>query len=85
MLSNWDSRLHRVLAGFGVILATMSLLAGDVTADPLTPEEGELPVRRPAVDPGQLAQWETDPAPWRARAAAAARFLAETPLPPSGP
>jgi O-succinylbenzoate synthase len=56
-------------------LATMSLLAGDVTADPLTAEHGELPVRRPAVDAGQLARWETDPAPWRKRAAAAARFL----------
>jgi O-succinylbenzoate synthase len=71
----------------------MSLLAGDVTADPLTPEAGELPVRRPAVDPGQLARWETDPAPWRERAAAAARFLRERylkgealpPGPPSGP
>jgi O-succinylbenzoate synthase len=55
-------------------LGTMSLLA-DVTASPLTPESGELPVRRPAVDPEQLARWETDPAPWRERAAAAARFL----------
>jgi o-succinylbenzoate synthase len=56
-------------------LGTMSLLAGDVTASPLAPEAGALPVRRPAVDPGQLARWETDPAPWRERAAAAARFL----------
>jgi O-succinylbenzoate synthase len=56
-------------------LATMSLLAGDVTADPLTAEHGELPVRRPAVDAGQLARWETDPAPWRKRAAAAAPVL----------
>jgi o-succinylbenzoate synthase len=56
-------------------LATMSLLAGDVTADPLVPENGELPVRRPAVDPAALARFETDPAPWRDRAVAAARFL----------
>jgi o-succinylbenzoate synthase len=56
-------------------LGTMSLLAGDVTARPLAPEDGELPVRRPAVDPARLARWETDPAPWRERAAAAARFL----------
>jgi o-succinylbenzoate synthase len=56
-------------------LATMSLLAGDVTASPLTPEAGELPVRRPAVDPAELARWEIDPAPWRDRATAAARFL----------
>jgi o-succinylbenzoate synthase len=65
-------------------LATMSLLAGDVTADPLVAEAGELPVRRPPVDPGQLARWETDPGPWRSRAQAAARFLGE-PEPWSGP
>jgi O-succinylbenzoate synthase len=57
----------------------MSLLAGDVTADPLASEAGELPVRRPAVDPGQLARWEADPAPWRERAAAAVRFLPDPP------
>jgi O-succinylbenzoate synthase len=56
-------------------LGTMSLLAGDVTGCPLAPEGGELSVRRPAVDPDELARWETDPAPWRERAAAAARFL----------
>jgi O-succinylbenzoate synthase len=66
-------------------LATMSLLAGDVTASPLTPQAGELPVRRPAVDPAQLARWETDPAPWRNRAMAAARFLGETSLWPGAP
>jgi O-succinylbenzoate synthase len=56
-------------------LATVSLLTGDVTTSSLRAEDGFLPVRRPAVDPGKLAAWETDPAPWRARAAAAARFL----------
>ncbi|MGD0065760.1 MAG: o-succinylbenzoate synthase [Streptosporangiaceae bacterium] len=56
-------------------LGTMSLLAGDVTADPLVPEAGELPVRRPAVEEAQLARWETDPGPWRARARAAASYL----------
>ncbi|HEV2935675.1 MAG TPA: o-succinylbenzoate synthase [Streptosporangiaceae bacterium] len=56
-------------------LGTMSLLAGDVTAEPLVPDQGELAVRRPAVDPEALARFATDPAPWRARAAAAARFL----------
>jgi o-succinylbenzoate synthase len=56
-------------------LATMSLLAGDVTADPLVPDQGELAVRRPAVDAAALACFETDPAPWRERAAAAAAFL----------
>ena len=29
-------------------LATMSLLTGDVTADPLAEQDGDLPVRRPA-------------------------------------
>jgi len=55
--------------------ATMSLLAGDVTAEPLAESGGTLPVRRPAVDPGALAKWETDPEPWRARARAAAACL----------
>jgi o-succinylbenzoate synthase len=58
-------------------LGTMSLLAGDVTADPLVPDQGELAVRRPVVDPGLLARFETDPGPWRDRAAAAARFLGD--------
>ncbi len=56
-------------------LATMSLLAGDVTGEPLIEDGGELPVRRPVVDIGELARWEIDPAPWRDRAAAAAGFL----------
>jgi O-succinylbenzoate synthase len=60
-------------------LATMSLLSGDVTAEPLTETGGALPVRRPPVDPGALAEWETDPGPWRARARAAARYLPGAP------
>jgi o-succinylbenzoate synthase len=60
-------------------LATMSLLTGDVTEDPLAETGGVLPVRRPAVDPAALAQWETDPEPWRARALAAARHLPDVP------
>ena len=56
-------------------LATMSLLTGDVTAHPLTEQAGELPVRPAAVDPEQLSRWEVDPAPWRARMAAAAAEL----------
>jgi O-succinylbenzoate synthase len=59
-------------------LATMALLTGDVTADPLAASEGELPVRRPPVDLAALARWETDPAPWRERALAAAEFLGAT-------
>jgi O-succinylbenzoate synthase len=53
----------------------MSLLAGDVTAEPLAEAGGTLPVRRPEVDPDALARWETDPEPWRRRALAAARHL----------
>jgi o-succinylbenzoate synthase len=56
-------------------LATMSLLEGDVTAEPLAESGGELPVCRPAVDLAELARWETDPGPWRARALAAAEYL----------
>jgi O-succinylbenzoate synthase len=56
-------------------LATMSLLAGDVTAQPLTAVGGELPVRAAVVDPAELARWEIDAAGWRARLLAAAEFL----------
>jgi O-succinylbenzoate synthase len=56
-------------------LATMSLLTGDVTAEPLAARAGELPVRAAAVDEQQLSRWEIDPAPWRARMAAAAAEL----------
>ncbi|HEV2372133.1 MAG TPA: o-succinylbenzoate synthase [Streptosporangiaceae bacterium] len=56
-------------------LATMSLLTSDVTSDPLTERGGFLDVRRPTVDLSRLAAWEVDPAPWRARATAAAEFL----------
>ena len=58
-------------------LGTMSLLTGDVTAEPLAAMDGALPVRRPAVDPAALARWEVDPGPWRGRAAAAAQYLGE--------
>jgi O-succinylbenzoate synthase len=58
-------------------LATMALLTGDVTAAPLAEAGGALPVRRPAVDLAELAKWEADPAPWRARAREAARYLDE--------
>jgi O-succinylbenzoate synthase len=58
-------------------LGTMSLLAGDVTVDPLVPEAGELPVRAASLDPNALSRWEVDPAGWRDRLLAAARFLPE--------
>ena len=56
-------------------LATMSLLAGDVTADPLAEVNGELPVRPAVVDLDALARYEVDPAGWRDRILAAAAFL----------
>ena len=56
-------------------LATMSLLAGDVTASPLVAVGGVLPAARPAVDTGRLAAFQADPAPWRDRLIAAARYL----------
>jgi o-succinylbenzoate synthase len=58
-------------------LGTMSLLAGDVTADPLAPVGGELQVRPAMVDPDALSAWEVDAAGWRDRLLAAARFLPE--------
>jgi O-succinylbenzoate synthase len=60
-------------------LATMSLLAGDVTAAPLAESGGSLPVRRPPVDLAELARWEADPEPWRERARQAAEFLGAVP------
>jgi o-succinylbenzoate synthase len=56
-------------------LATMSLLSGDVTADPLTETRGELPVRPAVVDEAALAKYEVDPAGWRDRLLAAAEYL----------
>ena len=38
-------------------LGTVALLAGDVAVDPLTPANGELPVRRPALNPAALTQY----------------------------
>jgi O-succinylbenzoate synthase len=56
-------------------LATMSLLAGDVTGSPLVESGGVLPAVRPAVDTQRLAAFRADPAPWRARLVAAAQYL----------
>ncbi|MCY9784122.1 o-succinylbenzoate synthase [Nocardiopsis sp. EMB25] len=52
-------------------LATMQMLTADVTADPLLPEDGYLPVRAVSVDEERLRSVETDPSAWRARAEAA--------------
>ena len=61
-------------------LATVSLLAGDVTANPLAEVAGELPVRPAAVDETALGRYEVDPADWRARLLAAAEFLPDGPF-----
>jgi O-succinylbenzoate synthase len=45
---------------FACGLGTGSLLAGDVVTDPLVPEAGMLPVRRPEPDPGLLARWRIE-------------------------
>jgi O-succinylbenzoate synthase len=53
-------------------LATVQLLAEDVTADPLVPDAGSLPVVRPQVDPARLAAVAAAPdrvAHWAARLA----------------
>ena len=54
-------------------LATVQLLAGDVTPAPLLPRDGTLPVVRPEVDETLLARWAAEPA----RAAAWQQRLAE--------
>lgn len=41
-------------------LGTVALLQGDVAADPLVPEEGALPVRRPALDRAALDRYRAD-------------------------
>lgn len=57
-------------------LATLSLLDGDVVAEPLRVEDGAIAVRRPEVDAAALARWQVaDAAPearaWRRRLDAA--------------
>lgn len=58
-------------------LGTATLLAGDVVADPLVPAEGHMPVRRPRVDPQQLAAFEATgtTAQWWLRRVAAAEAV----------
>jgi o-succinylbenzoate synthase len=67
--------------GYACGLATMSLLAGDVTAAPLAESAGSLPVRAAEVDEAALARFEVDPAGWRDRLLAAAEFLPGLSLP----
>jgi O-succinylbenzoate synthase len=42
-------------------LGTGALLAGDVVAEPLIPQRGVLPVRRPEPDPALLSRWGIEP------------------------
>jgi o-succinylbenzoate synthase len=60
-------------------LGTASLLAGDVTAEPLAAAGGFLPVTAVVPSPDCVAAWAADPAPWRARMLAAAEFLGTEP------
>ncbi|MGL5867056.1 MAG: o-succinylbenzoate synthase, partial [Dermatophilaceae bacterium] len=51
-------------------LGTVALLAGDVTASPLIPDDGHLAARAVAADPGLLQRWAAPPeraAWWRDR------------------
>ncbi len=57
-------------------LGTMSLLTGDVVADPLIPVDGVLTVRRPEVDEAALAAVEIESPPWFRRMEEAAACLA---------
>ena len=52
-------------------LATMQMLCADVTAAPLLPVDGYLPVRPVAVDEERLRAVEIDPTGWQERADAA--------------
>ncbi|MFI6519206.1 o-succinylbenzoate synthase [Spirillospora sp. NPDC050679] len=68
-------------------LATLSLLEGDVVADPLVAEDGMIAVRRPAVDEAALARHEADgerAGHWRRRLEQARSQLPPGPS-PSGP
>jgi O-succinylbenzoate synthase len=48
-------------------LGTVSLLEGDVVADPLVPEGGFIALRRPPVDEAAVARFEVDPEAWLER------------------
>lgn len=68
---------------FACGLATLSLLEGDVVAEPLTAEAGEIAVRRPAVAESALARYEASPdvgTAWRRRVAEAQALLDEPPV-----
>jgi o-succinylbenzoate synthase len=58
-------------------LGTLSLMEGDVVADPLTAVDGVIEVRRPRVDEEALARYEIDGDGWRRRADEARAVLDE--------
>jgi O-succinylbenzoate synthase len=41
-------------------LATVALLEGDVTSEPLHPVDGEITVRRPVPEPDLIERWRAD-------------------------
>jgi O-succinylbenzoate synthase len=61
-------------------LATLSLMEGDVVADPLVAEAGEMRVRRPEVDEAVLARYEIDGLDWRRKVADAQAALDAPPV-----
>lgn len=68
---------------FACGLGTLSLLEGDVVADPLVAESGEIPVRRPVVDEAALARYEAAPevaAAWHRRVAQAQALMDAPPV-----
>ncbi|MEW2358521.1 o-succinylbenzoate synthase [Spirillospora sp. NPDC029432] len=65
---------------FACGLATLSLLEDDVVGDPLVPEDGAIPVRRPAVDEAALGRVEAPDGGWRRRVAAAQEHMDAPPV-----
>jgi O-succinylbenzoate synthase len=68
---------------FACGLGTLSLLEGDVVADPLVAESGEIPVRRPVLDEAALARYEAAPevaAGWHRRVAQAQSLMDAPPM-----
>ena len=65
-------------------LGTLSLLEGDVVADPLTPADGAIEVRRPRLDEAALASYEVSASPagaaWRRRVADAQALMDAPPV-----
>ncbi len=69
-------------------LGTVSLLAADVTRDPLIPDDGAIGLRRVDVDPGLLAEYAAPPERrdwWLDRLRRVYAFLAADTPPPSSP